>query len=602
MKALFAALDAHAAIYWLGAAGAWALWIGREGRTDDGGRARGWRDAALMFLVLLAWRWPRLLQAWGGPIAEAQCVADGLAIGLPAPEAGGTLLGGSSVMAALALLPTHLAGVPMDFFNARLTALLMDAVSLAGCAVLLERSARRECASVGLTGLLALAAVCDSPLFHAYSSWHLAVLLTIAGLVGGRAASARADIGGEASAFGAGTAAGVLAWLGWSGLAGATVVLASFAGGARRHGWARSRWLGSGVLFGLATELALRRGLGAWGLSGVAWSEMREWWGGGRDAWVGAALLAASAAALWSVARIGARGRRGGVWALAAVALVLGGWRGVPPPMGDLLQHWRAPCGTIAQVLAKWRVQNERLLVLGAAPHLAVELGEPAGIARGVWHSDADGAEMRRRVVERLRSRPGVYAIVLPDRMTMVDAFRDLAEDVRNRYRLVRADGTLRVYVPAERHWETTRAGRAVWPLTPADFVLPDSGGAANALTPEGNLLTHAPARLIHPVPRGARELVGAFGFYAGAFLKPESGTDGATFKVTWILGDGRRIPVVERRLDPRVAVADRDLVPMQLAVPAEEDPIQVELAVEAGANNQFDWTYWVELRFTGRD
>ncbi len=138
MKALFVWLDTHPAAYWWIGGAATVLFLAwvRLAWRYAGDRDKGWRKGdnatlALLLLLLLAWRWPALFETTKVGLAEV-AVARGCARDSSRRSAVSRIdLGENGWLSAALLLPTHGLGIPQDYFNGRLVALLLDWGTLA---------------------------------------------------------------------------------------------------------------------------------------------------------------------------------------------------------------------------------------------------------------------------------------------------------------------------------------------------------------------------------------------------------------------------------------------------------------------------------------
>ncbi len=183
LKALFHWLDGHPGSYWLIVAFfslLWLAWTGWSFRSDSTGRParrHGWITAILLLATLLAWRWPPLFNPREYNPDESQLIAGAITL-THDPVFWRSVDGTTSgPLNFYALLPTHWLGVPQDYFNARLTGLLLVWGSL-WCGYWIVRSAYG--ASVGVLGLLpglAFYAVTTDRDFLHYSSEHVSIFL-----------------------------------------------------------------------------------------------------------------------------------------------------------------------------------------------------------------------------------------------------------------------------------------------------------------------------------------------------------------------------------------------------------------------------------------
>lgn len=208
-KALFVWLDATPAAYWFGAATAtmlFGLWLaaGLSGRaTTSPGRGADRRFALLTLLLILAWRWPVFFHPNDFNPDEGQLIAAALTYAHDPFPFRSVDLTTSGPLNGLALLPTHWLGLPQDYFNARLVAVLLEwgaLLSLYGTLRTLFSPAVTAFAL--LPGILFFATATDTDFIH-YSSEHPSLFLGALGvcLIWRHRPSA--------------TAAGARRWLGW---------------------------------------------------------------------------------------------------------------------------------------------------------------------------------------------------------------------------------------------------------------------------------------------------------------------------------------------------------------------------------------------------
>jgi hypothetical protein len=112
-------------------------------------------------------------------------------------------------------------------------------------------------------------------------------------------------------------------------------------------------------------------------------------------------------------------------------------------------------------------------------------------------------------------------------------------------------------------------------------------------------IFAHAPSRLQVDRPLTARWFSGSIEMEPGAYARPESATDGASFRISFIGNDGARSELFRRDLNPRDEVKDRSPYSFSLELPVNQ-PGMLELETTSGPtdSNAFDWTYWSMLRF----
>ncbi|HLP03524.1 MAG TPA: hypothetical protein VK163_15965 [Opitutaceae bacterium] len=183
LKHLFAWLDAHPTAYWslalvvTAAAGLWLLRALRRERTGTAPRHDGVAFALYTLALLFAWRWPVLFQATPLNPDEAQLIAAALTYQLDPVPFRSVDLTTSGPLNGLALLPTHWLGVPQDYFNARLVAILLEwGALLALFGVLRTRATAAGAALALMPGVVFLALAADLDFIH-YSSEHVAIFL-----------------------------------------------------------------------------------------------------------------------------------------------------------------------------------------------------------------------------------------------------------------------------------------------------------------------------------------------------------------------------------------------------------------------------------------
>ncbi|SDS24967.1 hypothetical protein [Opitutus sp. GAS368] len=196
LKSLFQWLDLHPGSYWIlvGAASimlvAWlGCIIGREapGPADPTSRAT-WRDALVLFLFLLAWRWPFLLVAYEYNPDESQLIAGAMTLAHD-PVFWRSVDGGSSgPLNYYLLVPWHWVGAPLDYFTARLTCVLLTWGALFVCLRALARVFGRTAAWLGLLPAATFFATVTHPELTNLSTENLPLLLiaVVFGLLAGR--------------------------------------------------------------------------------------------------------------------------------------------------------------------------------------------------------------------------------------------------------------------------------------------------------------------------------------------------------------------------------------------------------------------------------
>ncbi len=173
---LFTWLDGHPNAYWAGSLAATAAllaWMGFEWRAAA--RGKTWRFAgagfaALLFLFLLAWRWPFLFCAHEYNPDESQFIAGALTLAHDPVfwrSVDGTT---SGPLNFYALLPLHWLGLPLDYFTVRLAGLLLCWAALLGVARALQSTVAPFAARLAVFGGAVFLAVVIEPDFVHYSS------------------------------------------------------------------------------------------------------------------------------------------------------------------------------------------------------------------------------------------------------------------------------------------------------------------------------------------------------------------------------------------------------------------------------------------------
>ncbi len=186
LKELFRWLDTHPGFFWAAAAAATALYLGwlafslglRAGKMSR--RTHAIVTGLILLATLLAWRWPPLFGVRELNPDESQLIAGALTLKTDPVfwrSVDGTT---SGPLNFFALLPTHLLGIPADYFNARLTGLLMVWGALWAAYGLFRRHYGAGVAVLGvLPGLAFFCTTTDSDFVH-YTSEHPSLLLMMA--------------------------------------------------------------------------------------------------------------------------------------------------------------------------------------------------------------------------------------------------------------------------------------------------------------------------------------------------------------------------------------------------------------------------------------
>lgn len=176
LSSLFIWLDGHPAAYWAGALAATAAllgWMTLEWRLAARGKSLRFAAggfAALLFLFLLAWRWPFLLCAHEYNPDESQFIAGALTLAHDPVfwrSVDGTT---SGPLNFYVLLPLRWFGLPLDYFTVRLAGLLLCWGALLGVLRLLRSTVAPGAARLAvLAGAVFLAVVIEPDFVH-YSS------------------------------------------------------------------------------------------------------------------------------------------------------------------------------------------------------------------------------------------------------------------------------------------------------------------------------------------------------------------------------------------------------------------------------------------------
>lgn len=184
LKSLFEWFDNHSGSYWVLAGLASLLlvsrilWIVRaEAAPSTRPYRPSWVDGIVLFLFLLAGRWPFLLAANEYNPDESQLIAGALTLARDPVfwrAVDGTT---SGPLNFYVLLPWHWIGAPLDYFTARLTGLLLVWGALCLCLRTLSNAFNRAPAWLGVLPAAALFATMTYPDLIHYSSEHLSLFL-----------------------------------------------------------------------------------------------------------------------------------------------------------------------------------------------------------------------------------------------------------------------------------------------------------------------------------------------------------------------------------------------------------------------------------------
>ena len=355
LKQLFVWLDAHPAAHHAGlllALAALLLWIVRGVRARPDAPIRQRRGdflfAGLILLALLASRWPLLLQPTPFNPDEAQLAAAALTYAHDPVPFRSVDLTTSGPLNGLALLPTHWLGIPQDYFNARLVAILLEWGTLLALFGTIRRLADTAVASLALVpGVLMFATMVDSDLVH-YTSEHLPVFLwslALLLLASRPPSEAPAAAGPGARWYAAGVLLGLMPWaklqsVPFGGALGGLALLACWLD-RRRSVRSRLAWiaaLSGAALAPTIVVLALAAATGQLEQFEVCYiRDNLEYMGTGLSWSTVLAQLGRIASITWQVP----------AFAVAALLLALVGLRRRPTPL-----FWVAAVSTLAAVYA----------------------------------------------------------------------------------------------------------------------------------------------------------------------------------------------------------------------------------------------------------
>jgi hypothetical protein len=200
LKSLFQWLDHHPQSYWYLAVPAslvlalrLGLLLARDFRGTAATPRPGWRDGLVLLGFLLAWRWPFLLIANDYNPDESQLLAGALTLAHD-PVFWRSVDGGSSgPLNYYLMVPWHWLGLPLDYFTARLTSILLTWGALFVCLRTLAGSFGRMAAWLGILPAAAFFATVGHPELTNLSTEHLPLFMIAAacGLLAGRAPAER---------------------------------------------------------------------------------------------------------------------------------------------------------------------------------------------------------------------------------------------------------------------------------------------------------------------------------------------------------------------------------------------------------------------------
>ena len=190
LKALFDWLDGHPASYWCLALGVTILLLGwivarcwRESAAPSAELSRpDWRDYLVLFLFVLAWRWPFLAVAGDYNPDESQQIAGALTLAHD-PVFWRSVDGNTSgPLNFYVLVPLRWVGLPLDYFTARLAGLCFVAGALACCLRALAERFGRAAAWLGVVAAAAFFATTTSTDLIHYSTEHFPLLVAAAAI------------------------------------------------------------------------------------------------------------------------------------------------------------------------------------------------------------------------------------------------------------------------------------------------------------------------------------------------------------------------------------------------------------------------------------
>lgn len=191
MRAVFQWLDAHPQSYWALVALPTLLLVLRFWQAVRAAAPTpnlpavfpGWRDGVVLGLFLLAWRWPFLLAAREFNPDESQLIAGALTLAHD-PVFWRSVDGNTAgPLDFYVLLPLHWLDLPLDYFTARLTGLLIVWGALFSCLRTLARTSGPAAAWLGVLPAAAFFATVTHHDFLQYSTEHLPLPL-VAGSFG----------------------------------------------------------------------------------------------------------------------------------------------------------------------------------------------------------------------------------------------------------------------------------------------------------------------------------------------------------------------------------------------------------------------------------
>jgi hypothetical protein len=132
------------------------------------------------------------------------------------------------------------------------------------------------------------------------------------------------------------------------------------------------------------------------------------------------------------------------------------------------------------------------------------------------------------------------------------------------------------------------------------ETLVTNSTWTGPAYLSEGHIAAHAPSLISTELPITTRRLSGKFGFFPGAYEKPQDSTEGADFSITLVAFDGTRHPLFSMRVNPRDQPEHRGDLVFSVDLPSIDERATVEFSTGPlpEKSNAYGWTYWKDLNF----